>query len=163
MQPPFDFSFLIAEPDFAVKADFQPSVVLDGDLRGIDQVGPRIARLDRLGGEFALRGDPHDAPRVVDAAVAAEVGRDGHLLPEFQPGQLVRGEVGPQVDAVEVGDLHQRTPHRRQFPGFAVFGQHRPRDGRRDAALRQLVLDPGDLQVDGRGVFVDRRGVVAER
>ena len=118
--------------------------------------------MDVLRGKFALGGDPYDAPRILETLVGSEVGRYLHLLPQLQTGQLLRSKVRAQIHPVEVRHLEQRTPGRSQFARFGIFGQHRPADGRKDAALGQAVFHLGGLQLDGRGIFVQSEGIVAQ-
>ena len=80
----------------------------------------------------------------------------------MQPGQLIRREVGPEEQAVEIGNLHQRTPDCSQLSGLGITGQHGSRHRGDDPALRQAVFQLGDLQIDGRSVFIDRRTVLPE-
>ena len=140
-------------------AEFQPAVVSDSDFRGIHEVCPRVLRLDGLGREFAFPGYPRDSSGVFILFVSAEVGYDGHLLPDPDAGQLGSRKIAAEVDVPQVGYLEKRPARSGIFALFGIFLQHNARYGGCDVALAELFFDLFPLVVQCGGALGD--GVAA--
>jgi hypothetical protein len=91
-----------SEFDFSVQAYFDAAVILDSNLRGIDEVGTAVTRLNAFGRKLTLCGYPTDGSVVFNLLVCSEISDDSYLLTELDVRQLVAREIRSLVHILQV-------------------------------------------------------------
>jgi hypothetical protein len=139
----------LSDGELARHPDPEPAFgVRDGDLHRVDLVGPLVPGLDGRGRELGARGDPGYPARQAGDGVGP-IHPDGDLLAQGQPGHLGVADVGTEGERVERGQLEERLAGLDELAGFDVSRQHGTGQRAPDPASRELVVDRGDLRLDG--------------
>ena len=132
--------------------EFETPVVFHGYLDRIDQIGPRIIRLDRFRCKLALLRYPRDGSRIFKLLVTAEIGNDCDTLPYFQSGKLRSREIGAQIYVAEIGNPAYLPPRSRELARLGIFDENRSCERGFYGAFLNLFLKLLFLVLHGHGI-----------